>query len=74
MFKGIVINTKMTKTAVVFVSKKVQHKVYVKYVEKKVKLFIHDPNSVCSVNDVVLVKKSRPFSKKKHWIFVRKCN
>ena len=72
MLKALVIGRKMNKTAVVVISRKVKHKKYVKYVERITKLFVHDPTNKCVVNDVIFIKKSKPFSKKKHWLFVNK--
>jgi len=30
---------------------------------------IHDPNDEADVGDIVLFEKSRPYSKRKHWIY-----
>lgn len=70
--KAIVCSVKMDKTAVVLLFRKVKHEKYKKYVEKKIKLFVHDPTNICNIGDVVFVKKTRPFSKKKHCILIRK--
>lgn len=72
MIKATVISTKMHKTAVVIVSKRVKHKKYIKFIIKKTKLFVHDPNRICSINDIIVIKKSKSFSKKKHWLVIGK--
>ncbi len=30
---------------------------------------VHDPESTCIPGDKILFEKSRPFSKRKHWVF-----
>lgn len=70
--KGIVISTKMNKTAVVSITKKIKHSLYGKFVKCTTKLFVHDENNFCIVGDTVLIKKTSPFSKKKNWVFLNK--
>lgn len=70
--RGIVVSNKMDKTIVVGVQKKVKHPVYGKFVKKVTKLFVHDETNLCNVGDIVLIKKSAPFSRKKNWVLVDK--
>lgn len=70
--KGTVVSTKMDKTAVVSITKKVKHKLYGKFVKRTTKLFVHDENNICTIGDTVFIKKTAPFSKKKNWIFLSK--
>lgn len=72
ILKAVVVSTNMQKTIVVEITKYVKHKKYKKFFLKKTKLFVHDPFNFCSTQDVVLIKKSKSFSKKKHWILMKK--
>ncbi len=67
---GTVVSNKMDKTAVVMVMRKIRHPKYGKYIKRKTKLFAHDENNTCKEGDTVLIKQSRPLSKKKHWVLV----
>ena len=64
---GQVVSSKMDKTAVVLVQRRVKHPLYGKYMTKSTKLKIHDEANVCNEGDVVSIKESRPYSKQKSW-------
>ena len=64
---GIVTSDKMDKTVVVSIKDRVKHPLYVKIVNKTVKLKAHDENNECGVGDRVLVMETRPLSKDKRW-------
>lgn len=57
-----------TKTAVVAVDKWGKHPVYQKRVKRTTKYVAHDEDEVCKEGDIVLLKPSRPMSKKKRFI------
>ena len=65
--KGIVLESKMDKTAVVKVSKRISHPIYKKYILKTKKYYAHDPNKMCGIGDTVLIEESKPLSKIKRW-------
>jgi small subunit ribosomal protein S17 len=65
--KGIVLDSKMDKTAIVEVSRKVSHPVYKKYIMKSKKYYAHDSHNETSPGDKVLIVESRPRSKMKKW-------
>lgn len=67
---GKVISNKMHKTIVVKIERLVEHPKYGKYIRQFTKLFAHDENNECTEGDVVAIKQSRPFSKKKAWVLV----
>ena len=67
---GAVISTKMAKTAVVRVTRRVAHPVYKKYVTKSKKYYAHDDGNICSVGDKVLLEATRPLSRLKRWRIV----
>ena len=64
---GVVIGTKMDKTAVVLVSRLKKHSTYNKYIQRYTKYLAHDPNNICKDGDRVRIIESRPISKLKRW-------
>ncbi len=64
---GIVIGTKMDKTAVVLVNRLKRHSTYNKFIRRSKKYLVHDPNSICQDGDRVRIVESRPISKLKKW-------
>ncbi|MCE3239223.1 MAG: rpsQ [Gammaproteobacteria bacterium] len=69
---GRVVSDKMDKTIVVKIERKVKHPLYGKYMKRSSKMYAHDDENTCRMGDKVEIRQSRPFSKTKHWIFVRK--
>ena len=65
--KGVVVESKMDKTAVIEVSRKVPHPIYKKYIIKTKKYYAHDPENSSKVGDEVCIVESRPRSKMKKW-------
>lgn len=68
---GRVVRSKMDKTIVVQIDRKVPHPKYGKYVGKRTKLFAHDESNSCHDGDVVMIEESRPLSKNKNWVLVK---
>ena len=64
---GIVVSDKMDKTVVVRVDRLVKHKIYKKYIKRKVNCKAHDESNSCGVGDKVLIVETRPLSKDKRW-------
>ncbi len=64
---GVVLESKMDKTAVVKVDTRSPHPIYKKYVTSSKKYYVHDSENSCSVGDVVSIVESRPMSKLKRW-------
>ncbi len=67
---GIVSSNKNDKTIVVRVERLQRHPLYGKRIKKHKKFMAHDPNNECNVGDKVLIKESRPLSKRKRWQLV----
>ena len=65
--KGIVLDSKMDKTVVVQVSKRIPHPIYKKYITKSKKYYAHDNDNKTNPGDKVLIVESRPISKMKKW-------
>ena len=64
---GQVVSTKMAKTIVVEVSRRVPHPLYKRIVAKRKKFYAHDEEGRAKMGDVVRIVECRPLSKLKHW-------
>ncbi|MGK7956902.1 MAG: 30S ribosomal protein S17 [Crocosphaera sp.] len=64
---GVVVSTKMDKTAVVAVENRSPHPKYRKIVVKTKKFKAHDPENQCQEGDRVRIRETRPLSKTKRW-------
>ncbi len=67
---GEVVSTKMAKTIVVEVSRRVPHRMYKKIIGRRKKFYAHDEESTARVGDVVRIIESRPLSRLKRWRLV----
>ena len=65
---GEVVSTKMAKTIVVQVTRRVPHPLYKRIVTKRNKFYAHDEESTAKVGDIVKIIESRPLSKMKRWV------
>lgn len=68
--QGKVISSKMDKSIVVLVERKVRHPIYGKYIKRSSKIHAHDEGNICSEGDIVIIAETRPISKTKHWRLV----
>jgi small subunit ribosomal protein S17 len=64
---GIVTSTKMQKTIVVEVHRRVAHPVYKRIVVKRSKFMAHDEHGKAHEGDMVRIVESRPLSRNKRW-------
>lgn len=64
---GQVVSTKMQKTIVVEVSRRVAHPLYRRIVKKRKKFYAHDEQGLAKVGDLVKIVEHRPLSKLKRW-------
>ena len=67
---GVVTSSKMEKSIVVSVERKVKHPKYGKFVKKTTKFVAHDENNDCNEGDTVRIMETRPLSKSKNWRLV----
>src|SRR5215831_310298 len=67
---GQVVSTKMTKTIVVEVSRRVPHPLYKRIIGKRKKFYAHDEESMAKPGDIVRIIECRPLSKLKRWKLV----
>ena len=64
---GEVVSTKMSKTIVVEVSRRVPHPLYKRIVSKRKKFYAHDEESSARLGDIVRIIECRPLSHLKRW-------
>jgi small subunit ribosomal protein S17 len=64
---GSVISSKMAKTIVVEVIRRVPHPMYKRIISKRRKFYAHDEQGEAKVGDVVRIIECRPLSKLKRW-------
>ena len=64
---GMVVSTRMVKTIVVEVSRRVAHPLYRRVVTRKSKFYAHDEKGLAEVGDRVRIVECRPLSKLKRW-------
>ena len=64
---GAVVSSKMAKTIVVEVTRRVPHPLYKRIVSKRKKFYAHDESGVAKVGDVVRIVECRPLSRLKRW-------
>lgn len=67
---GRVVSSKMQKTIVVAVERKVKHPIYGKFVKKTTKFHAHDKENSAGEGDLVRIEETRPLSKTKRWRLV----
>ena len=64
---GQVVSTRMSKTIVVEVSRRVPHPLYKRIIGKRKKFYAHDEEGRAKTGDVVRIIECRPLSKLKRW-------
>ena len=69
--EGEVVSTKMDKTVVVRISRRIAHPLYKKIITRYKKLHAHDEKNEAQVGDLVEIMETRPLSKTKRWRLVR---
>ncbi len=67
---GKVVSDKMDKSISVVIERYVKHPMYGKFVRRSTKLLAHDENNECRKGDTVIIRETRPLSKRKAWALV----
>ncbi len=70
--QGIVVSDKMQKTRVVEVERIKEHPLYKRRYKVHKRYKAHDEKEEYKVGDKVLIQESRPISKEKRWVIVKK--
>src|SRR3954465_12244309 len=68
---GTVTSTKMDKTAVITVIRRVRDRRFHKFVTRRVKYKAHDEKNAAQVGDLVEIVEARPMSRTKRWRILR---
>jgi small subunit ribosomal protein S17 len=64
---GQVVSTKMAKTIVVEVTRRVSHPLYKRVVTRRKRFYAHDEEGAARMGDTVRIIESRPLSRLKKW-------
>lgn len=72
LFKGTIVSDKMNKTVVVEVEDFKKHPRYGRYYKSSKKYKAHDENGEFHVGDKVVIKETKPISKDKNFIVLKK--
>lgn len=67
---GKVVSTKMMKSIVVAIERRVPHTLYKKYFRRTTTLMAHDEKGEAGLGDTVRIMETRPLSKNKRWRLV----
>ncbi len=65
--QGTVTSNKTDKTIVITVTTRKTHPIYKKQYSVNTKYMAHDENNDCNVGDVVIIKETRPISRRKRF-------
>jgi small subunit ribosomal protein S17 len=71
-FKGTIVTLSSKDTVKVAISYSIRHPKYLKVMKKTTNLLVHNEMEGLKVGDKVEIVKSMPFSKRKHFIVVKK--
>jgi small subunit ribosomal protein S17 len=69
-FLGTVLSSKMQESAIVVVTDFVKHPRYGKYIKKRKKYLVHNPDNRHKEGEKVTIVSTRPLSKRKHFTIV----
>jgi len=65
--EGEVVSTKMDKTIVVRIARRISHPLYKKIITRYKSFHAHDERNEAQVGDLVRISETRPLSKTKRW-------
>ncbi len=69
--RGVVVSKSGDKSVRVQIDYTVKHPMYGKYIRRRTKLGVHDPQNEAGVGDTVDITECRPISKSKSWRLVK---
>ena len=70
--QGVVVSDRMTRTAVVLVTRLQKYPKYKKYYKVSKKFKAHDEHDAYKIGDKVVIQETRPLSKDKRWKIIEK--
>ena len=65
--RAVVVSKSGDKSIVVQIDYRAKHPKYGKYIRRRTKLAVHDPQNKAGVGDIVEISECRPISKSKNW-------
>ena len=68
---AVVVSKSGDKSVVCQIDYKVKHPRYGKYIRRRTKLGVHDPQNQAGIGDQVEITECRPISKSKSWLLVK---
>ena len=69
--RGVVVSKSGDKSVRVQIDYTVKHPMYGKYIKRRTKLGVHDPENQAGIGDTVDITECRPISKSKSWRLVK---
>ncbi len=69
---GTVVSNSSDKTVIVLVERKIRHPLYKKVITRRKKYLAHSDREKFNLGDVVEIKATKPISKNKHFLVVKK--
>ena len=69
--RGVVVSKSGDKSVRVQIDYTVKHPMYGKYIKRRTKLGVHDPENAAGIGDTVDIMECRPISKSKSWRLVK---
>lgn len=69
-FEGVVVKSAMKDTCTVQVERYVKHPKYKKYLRHSKKFLVHNPGNTAQVGEKVIIRETRPISRRKRFILV----
>ena len=69
--RGVVVSKSGDKSVRVQIDFTVKHPMYGKYIKRRTKLGVHDPQNEAGIGDTVDITECRPISKSKSWRLVK---
>ena len=69
--RGVVVSKSGDKSVRVQIDYTVKHPMYGKYIKRRTKLGVHDPENAAGIGDTVDITECRPISKSKSWRLVK---
>ena len=70
--EGVVVSDKMSKTRVISIERLKLHAKYRKYQKVSMRFKAHDENNEYKTGDHVIIEETRPLSRGKRWVIIRK--
>jgi small subunit ribosomal protein S17 len=69
--RGVVVSKSGDKSVRVQIDYTVKHPMYGKFIKRRTKLGVHDPENAAGIGDTVDITECRPISKSKSWRLVK---